>query len=351
VNSPLPADLNRHPGVAALLNRLGLGEFEPTDLRSFLGRHDNWAGITTSGDAVFVKHFGDSGESRLRRVLAYEEQPHESPLSSPRCLGWDADTHLIAYEFLTDVEPGGELAREDEFTDALAAQAGEMVAALHRLPHAPADGRPRYPSLEFLHGLPAELFDRCSAAELEAWALMQSDQELVAALNSLAKQHAPQLPAHCDLRLDQFLLAGDTLYLTDWDEFRLADPARDVGGFAGEWLYRAVVGIWMARDSTVSVDPALTHEDILRIGVAELERLRPRISAFWSAYKAYNKSAKPDDELAARATAYAGWHMFDRMLAVSAQRMRLSGIDRAAAGIGRRALLAPAEFAPVLGLS
>jgi hypothetical protein len=205
---------------------------------------------------------------------------------------------------------------------------------------------PRLPSAELLDGLPRGVYAACSAAELQAWGLMQRDRPLTDAIRLLLMRQSQALgtPAHCDLRLEQVLLGGDTLYLCDWEEFRVADPARDVGSFAGEWLHQAITTM-AASDGDAD---ALSHAEILRRITAGIERERPRIVAFWAGYR----HARPagDLDLAVRAAAFAGWHMFDRMLAVARRFARLRAIDRAAAGVGRTILLSPAAHAQTLGL-
>jgi aminoglycoside phosphotransferase (APT) family kinase protein len=108
---------------------------------------------------------------------------------------------------------------------------------------------------------------------------------------------------------DQFLLADDRLHITDFEEARIGDPARDIGAFAGEWLFLAATGI--------PAEPAVVAGD---------------------------------DQLAVRAAAYARWHMLDRMIAASENVARLSPVNKAAAGIGRTLLLSPADFIGSLGL-
>jgi hypothetical protein len=144
------------------------------------------------------------------------------------------------------------------------------------------------------------------------------------------------------------LVTDGVTYLNDWEEFRLGDPARDVGGFAGEWLYRAVLGLPPETDDRLTPVVEATDAEIVERGVRELTRLRPRIRSFWSGYR----TARPtvDPELAERATAFAGWHLLDRLFAVAVERPRLLAVQRAAAGVGRTALLAPDRFTTTLGL-
>lgn len=355
----LAVDLDDAPEVLALLKRLGLGAFRTEDVVAHLGRNDNWAGTTTSGAAVFVKKLGGGSveaRTRLDRIVGFERlaERHEDGVRRPHCLGWDEDSLLVAFELLEGAQNGSELAADEQFDDDLARAAGQAVAAVHTMDAdaaAAIDESPHpLPPIDQIRALPLTAFYAASAAELEAWSLLQHDADLARGLVELRdrEREAPQVPIHADLRLDQFLVAGaDQLYLSDWEEFRCGDAARDIGGFAGEWLRRAVLSIGSTSDPSVP-DLEPSHESIVERGVKELERLRPRVIAFWTGY--VERSGRADPSLAERATAFAGWHLLDRMLASAARRPRLLAVERAAAGIGRSALLAPSRFVDVVGL-
>ncbi len=63
--------------------------------------------------------------------------------------------------------------------------------------------------------------------------------------------------------------------------------------------------------------------------------------------------ARPADDagLPERAAAYAGWHLYDRLIATAESHATLNPVARAAAGIGRTVLLDPAGAARTLGLA
>lgn len=327
-------------------------------MTSLAGRNDTWSGTTSCGQSVFVKRFrgspADAGR-RMGRSLWFErlarEVPHDS-FATPACLGSDEDARVIAFEFVSRARTGADLVLAGEFGDDLAHQAGLAVGELHatsvpsasslcsQADHSP----PRLPSLDLLEALPVTVYAACSAAELQAWGLMQHDRALVDAIGRLLRLQdaAVTVPAHCDLRLEQFLIAADRLFICDWEESRFADAARDIGSFAGEWLQQAVHSVAEGDAEAVS------HAEIVRRIAAGLERARPRIAAFWAGYRTARPAAEAS--LPVRATAFAAWHMFDRMLAVARRTARLRALDRAAAGIGRTILLAPAEYASTLGL-
>jgi hypothetical protein len=310
---------------------------------------------------VVVKQFRGAPEDagpRFVRSLAFERTvgaAKPSWFATPRCLGWDERARLLAFEYVEAAKSGADLALSSEFGDDLAYRVGLAIGELHgmsadageRQPGSRLDlTAPRLPSAELLDGLPRGVYAACSAAELQAWGLMQHDRPLTDAIGLLLtmQSQAAVTPAHCDLRLEQVLVGGDSLYLCDWEEFRVADPARDVGSFAGEWLHQAITTM-AASDGDAD---ALSHAEILRRITAGIERYRPRIMAFWAGYRRARPAA--DLDLAVRGAAFAGWHMFDRMLAVARRFARLRAIDRAAAGVGRTILLSPAAHAGTLGL-
>lgn len=356
-----PLRLDANPVVERFLAGLGFGVFDRSGLTAPYGRNDVWAGPTSTGDQVFVKRLqGRTPDvvARMRRLHLFEEvfraQPGR-PFEVPEYLGRDLEHGLVAYRLVAGATGGAGEMMDETFDDAMARQAGEAVAALHAMvipDDVHLDGSlPDLPSLDLVNGLPLAVYENVSHGELEAWRLRRNDLPLVRALAVLRQREvlATRVPAHCDLRVDQLLFVDGRLVLTDWEEFRLADPARDVGSFAGEWLYRSVLDIVTPRGGVGPDVVGLDHHAVLRLGAAKLQRLRPRIENFWSGYRSV--AGPVNGDFVARATAFAGWHMLDRLLAGSADRGLLSGIERAAAGIGRNILLNPERFASAIGLA
>ncbi|MFF8646400.1 class V lanthionine synthetase subunit LxmK [Streptomyces sp. NPDC015345] len=354
-----PRDLKEVPSVDALLIELGTGPFVQDSLTAPVGRNDSWAGATTSGRKVFVKHLiGPEADVRVRmhRLLSFEcfaEGLPTAALRGPAFLGADEASALVAYDYVDNARSGAELMVDEAFGPELAENIGRAIGMLHE---APVTGLaefdqspPPHPSLGLLQGLPMSVFESMSFAELQAWRLMQTDAALGKAIEELREreQGAPRVPSHCDLRVDQFLVADDNFLVTDWEEFRLADPARDVGAFAGEWLHRSILDIATTRGDSTFTDIELTHETVLSRGVEKMQRLLPLVRRFWHGYRQVRP--RMDVTLATRATAYAGWHLLDRLLAGASRATRLSGIERAAAGIGRAALISPEQFVTTLG--
>ncbi|MFF3035692.1 class V lanthionine synthetase subunit LxmK [Streptomyces rubiginosohelvolus] len=370
-----PTGLDTAPEVNALLERLGLGPFAPDGLTAFGGRNDNWAGTTTRGRQVFVKTVArapDGSRPEIDRALAFEASaarlPAGSPLRTPEHLGTDRESAVSAFQLLRGSRSGSEVALDGDFDEALCREAGRAVATLHTL--GTADGEDPdaasapaidtaeapLPPMRWLRAFPwSEIQDR-SMAQISAWKLVQDDTEVVAALHRLRERErtAPHTPAHCDLRFDQFLVHDGQLYLCDWEEFRLADPARDVGAFVGEWLFQATYSVFAPTGEPTSAQDAvapgfdLSHEEIVERGAAGLRHHIPRIAAFW---QGYTGCRTPDPELAERAVGFAGWHLYDRLIATAQAHAVLNPVARAAAGIGRTLLLNPAGAVVTLRLA
>ncbi|MFD4141783.1 class V lanthionine synthetase subunit LxmK [Streptomyces sp. NPDC058572] len=352
-------DLDAFPDVDALLTRLGAGAFVRDSVSAPVGRNHVWAGDTESGRRVFVKRLvgpETDVKARMRRLLSFEDFVGSvAGLAGhvPSLLGHDEAARLVVFGHI-DARNGAELMVDETFGAEPAFAAGRAIGSLHAA--APEgdldDSLPSLPEPALLYGMPLAMYNELSFAELEAWRLMQQDAALREALETLQRweKAAPRVPSHCDFRVDQLLVTDDGLTIvTDWEEFRLADPARDVGSFAGEWLYRSILDIVTTRGDGDSafLDLELTHDQILARGTEKMERLLPLVHHFWRGYRTVRSEL--DAGFGARATAFAGWHLLDRLVAGAAQSQRLSGIERAAAGVGRGALLTPLKFAPLLG--
>ncbi|UFQ20252.1 class IV lanthionine synthetase subunit LxmK [Streptomyces huasconensis] len=358
-----PLELRRVPEVNHLLTGLGLGELRSEGVDSLLGRNENWAGTTSAGFGVFVKHLdrgGTDAVERIHRSRAFDSlirQARRAGLSTPELIGYDEDARILVFDLVKDGRTLAEHFADGGVEDEWSGRAGHAIGTLHCLGSAgaalPLDTSPfPFPDLRLLQALPLPSYLGLTFAEVTLWNILQGDAVLAEALAALrrSEEEAPKVPTHCDLRLDQFLIGDGMLFLTDGEEFRLADGARDVGAIAGEWLYRAITG--MAGRTVDESGDALgeepDHAEIVARGVREVDRVRPLIASFWSGYR--SARGRADTGLATRATAYAGWHMIDRAMATAMRGSRLPAVSRAAMGIGRNALLRPEKFVSTLGL-
>jgi hypothetical protein len=359
----LEADLSQLPAVNQFLAAHDLGTLSAVAIAAFPGRNEIWAGKTTAGRKVFVKQITgdrDSAARRFERSLTFHRL--NPPVTTPRCLAWDQASGLLAFPLVAGARSGHDLAQDGagggQFPAQVAREMGALVGRLHaarQVDLTQADQSiPDLPQVGWLHGLPADVYAGASAAMLQLWGILQADDDLAAALLRLrdAEHTARRVAAHCDLRLGQFLVTSRRLYLTDWEEFRAADPARDVGTYAGEWLYRAIASVPAAAAGADDIEPAPAHEQIVAACVTGIELRRRIVQAFWHAYRAHAAADadQADAGLAERAAGFAGWHVIDRVMAMAERRARIGATDRAALGIARMVLLKPAPAAALLGL-
>jgi hypothetical protein len=345
------------PDVVAFLGELGLGGLDDDQVSSFVGRNDIWAGVTSVGAPVFVKRV--EGEAsyvrrRLYRMAAMDSALREHPVvRTPRLIGIDHDRRLSVFELLEDAVTAAELLAVAGLSEDLAYEAGAVVGALHRLPFPDAlvadASEPPMPPGRGLDAIPLQTYLALTAGELEVWRILHNDPEVADAIRRVRdqEQRCTRTVVHGDLRLDQLLRYRGRLYLTDWEECRIADPARDVGAFVGECVFRAVLGMISTKHTG---DRELTEDQVMSNGVREMELLVPLIEAFWDGYRQARPEATDDEDLAVRAVAFAGWHMFDRAWASGHRQARLSPLLRAAAGVGRTALIKPAVLTATVGM-
>ncbi|GGJ84166.1 hypothetical protein GCM10011583_14760 [Streptomyces camponoticapitis] len=351
----------RIPGLApvnSLLSRLDLGELLPETVVSHSGRHRKCSGFTTAGRGIFVKQLNAAPGQRapgLERAKQFEEIGIPG-LRTPKLIGSDEENNLLVFDLVRDAKPAHDLARESGFGPELARHVGEVIGRLHETPLSEGvsvdTSPPPYPPLDSLDGLSLGQFQASSAAVLQGWRLLQQDQPVVDAVRALrqGEEAAPRVPSHCDFRLDQILVSEQGTHIVDWEEFRLGDPARDVGMFVGEWLYlaadRAARVLHTGDAGLPRSATGATREEISAQTVVELRTVQPTVKAFWDGYTSVRDT--PDPDLPRRAISYAGWHLYDRMFNVVARMALLSATQYVANGMGRRALLAPGDLARLL---
>ena len=201
------------------------------------------------------------------------------------------------------------------------------------------------PIADFFDGIPMSAALNMSAADLELWHLLQPDTVLAEAARMIRRFDAegdyPSAYIHADLRLDQYIVAGDSVMLSDFEEVRLGDPARDLGSLVGDVVFQALITI-PRRLGGESLKVETNHEAILTAGSEALDDVLPDVKQAVEGYRSIAGSL--DQALVERAVCYAGWHMFDRMLASAEGTHRVDGILKAIAGIGRNLITAPGTF-------
>lgn len=348
---PLPA------GISETLHALGLGNLHPHSVEKLPGRNGNVGGITDTGRSVFAKKLvGTDSERRLRQLITFETAYRErlrQGMRTPRCLGWSHEHTTVVFERIEDARSGADLASEGGFDEGLAHELGRSIGCLHVVkPDEEVSGTSptrTHVGADLFEALPLKYYEQASGGTLEAWRLLHRDPSTAGGVRALRTEssRAPGALVHGDLRLDQLLVRGEDVYICDWEEMAVEDPAVDVGAFAGEWLHRSVLEIPAARPGPQD-DPAETHRWIVDGGTKALARTRTRNAAFWDGYAASVGRVHP--ELAARAAGYAGLHLLGRVLAKAEGQAALHTVDRMAIGIGTVALKNPGRFVTALGL-
>ncbi len=329
-------------------------------MRGFVGRNDNWLVPTPPDGDLFVKSLRgprDQVVGRMARVATFERLIADAPpetFRTPVYHGADELRGMLVFDCLPDSRAASDLFADDELTPQQVFEFGRIVAEIHRLPQASigvddAAGGGR--AAASFYALDADSYANCSGGEVEAWAMLQHDKQVLTSLATMqaSSAQAPSVASHGDLRLDQFLLTDADIYLVDWEEFRYSDPARDVGAVVGEFIHHAASKMFAELDIESGLAPGAAHEAILTQGQVQLDKVSDHVNHFWAGYISGVDTAA-DPGLAVRATGYAGWHFFDRLLAGASHGAKLSAAQRGMAGIGRNALTDPERYAPVIGL-
>lgn len=347
----------RHAAVLATAVLAGHGREAVADIApaAFAGRNGTWNMRLRSGEMVFVKQISAkaSGSLAFGRSVAFAAFAGQSPEfapPTPQLIGSDAKTGLLVFEHCSGTSLA-HLLVEESMPDNFPEEAGALLARLHA---GPAFGlersTPPSPPVEMLSvGIPHARYLEFTVAEMAFWAELQNDQELVAAAGRLraSERKHQERPIHGDLRLDQFHLHNGKLCVLDWEEFGLGDPARDLGMLAGEWIYRAVLDAVTTRGGA-SAPPVRFDDESASARIAErMAVIVPSVRRMWTSYADHANFEDPD--LPVRATAHLGWHLVDRTITRAPMVSRLPGIERAAAGIGREALLSPSHYVSALG--
>lgn len=326
------------------------------DASTIIGRNLNGVLTFDDGDRVFVKIIGGfAAAARHARSVAFHTcvdiGEAGGDLRAPALRGQHDESHALAYEYVDVRSAFAESIRESDAAEPDVRAAGRCIAALHSLSVVAGarldDTRPMFPP----HGpnaMTRDTYFGSTMGQLDMWRYIQRDQELLAGLNALVEESATcrRTPAHGDLRADQLFLAPGEVWMFDWEEFRLGDPARDVGAMLGELFYHRL------RSTIVDASIAGEPDDatVITAGAAAIDESRPLARVFWEAYTARLGDGIVDATFVDRAIAYFGWQLFDRALASGTYFGRVSALDRSLAGIGREAIVHARRYGAVLGL-
>lgn len=339
--------------IDPLLEQLGRMREEIEDAPVLLGRNLNARLRFSDGDEIFVKAVrGLGSEGRYQRITTFHDVMDFSglPVRTPDLIARD-DAGLVLAQTVVGIDGAfAERVRESTASPEDLTLVACAVAAMHSA--TPSDAsriESRAPSLppHGLDAMPIELFEGSTTGQLEMWRLLQNDSVLQNRLDALVRS-APRgdaaVPIHEDLRSDQILLEGGTCWVLDWEDFRLGDPARDVGSLLGELFYHRARRL---VHSIAADGEDVTDASIIAYGSRTVDQAVPSLRTFW---RAYSSAHSVENGFSARAVGFLGWHLFDRALASATYYGRMSAMDRALAGIGREAIVNAPGYIDVLGL-
>lgn len=356
-NSPptaTPAGSAAAQHADALLEGLGRAPIRAVSPAQFAGRNGTWIMELTDGSNIFAKMFNSSAASpqAFARSMNFSvfarKNPQHAP-SSPGLIAGDEFSGLLLFDYC----PGTSLAHlvvQDALPESFASDAGRLLARLHSGPTNGLEPACSTLPVQMLRvGVPQSRYLDFTLAELSLYPALQQDHQLQQALEALrdAEEANRRSPIHGDLRWDQFHVHDEQLNLLDWEDFCLGDPARDLGTLAGEWIYRAVLDSVTSRGGATAPPEQFDENSATERISHRIAAVVPQLRELWHHYRL--NSDHDDRQLAMRVTARLGWHLVDRSLARAAMVSRLPGIERAAAGIGRKVLLDPARYSHALG--
>lgn len=361
--------------VEGILTEHRLGVIDRASLSPQYGRNLSCTVTTTDNKNLFVKRV--NGDDQFKASVTADKflsrvSGSADPVlfRKPRLIVASDIDNILIFDGVSNADSMAAALRDGildkEQLLRLMSRIGAGLRELHEQPINPDNINVEpscLPMLGHFRQLPWASFESFSAASLQAWGTLQQDAELYHAVTSLREMESTgtQVPIHGDLRFDQFLIDDDqALWLIDWEEFRLGHPGRDLGGLIGEWLHTAF-SMLISKPSPPSVvrnsppqgilDQEFTHDEIVGYGQEALNTVLPKISVLWRSYLGQDTPVQGIAELAAVTAAFAGWHLYDRLLATSELTSRISALSWAAAGIGRNILLNPTAAAKILGLT
>jgi aminoglycoside phosphotransferase (APT) family kinase protein len=204
----------------------------------------------------------------------------------PRVVAYDDDERILILETAAGARDLTRHYARGRFSRVLAVQVGRALAGLHELGPSAVDGLPgrvdpttplrvHQPDLRSLHEM--------SVAAAELTAIIQSSDELCAAIDTLLESWCFESTIHGDVRWDNCLAMRQAdsdrwarLQLIDWEVAAAGDPGLDIGAFFAEYL-RA----WL--QSIPITDPHAPGR-LLAHAARPLRRMRPTLRAFWEAY-------------------------------------------------------------------
>lgn len=263
-------------------------------------RNQNLKIVRRSGPSHMLKQAG-AGESTtavtVHSEAAFYNQCQTDPdladtrVIIPKLHHWDENRHLLLTELIDGQTFWAHYAAASTLPSEPAAALGTAIGTIHRVFRQPSSrslpwlaGLPTYPPWILLAHRPTPaMFARLSPANLQVLRLVQMDQTMVTALDSLRKDWTADTIIHNDLKGDNLIVTtaadgGVGVHIVDWELINVGDAAWDVGSVLRDFLDYWLLSVPLSGD--------LTPEEMLQGAQIPLSKLHPAIRAFWNAYRA-----------------------------------------------------------------
>lgn len=292
----------------------------------------------------------EAAERFNRSVSFFKFNELSSRVNTPRLLDSDCDHFAVVYEVIDDSCKISELVSAGTATMQTWEAIGKALGQLHSwsTPDTTTldSTRPTLPpSEDWVFSL--DFYESASSGQIELLSILQSDLELRGAIELLLAKSYTAVPIHGDLRTDQLFEKDEDIWFIDWEDFRLGDPARDLGSLMGEVFFHHMKPLF----KRVAERGEINDDSIRSVGIDLINEARPAIVAIWNGYREQiARNSKDLSNLADSTIGFLGWQMFDRVLSIGGFLGRISGFEKAIIGIGRQMLIHRGSYSNVLGL-
>jgi hypothetical protein len=232
------------------------------------------------GGAMTIAH-----EATILRSLGRDPRSQDLMRYLPEWHGYDAERGVLALGLLRNAENLRDYhTRRERFPVSLAAQLGDALGSLHRVPlqsgEVAATGAPWVLSL---HLPTVSVFRDVSAANLQLIKLLQGSAEFCHLLDELREGWVEDVLIHNDIKAENLVVfARDgarrktRLAVVDWEGAGCGDACWDVGSVFSEYLVT-----WLHSMPITGESPP---DHFMELARYPLEELQPAIRAFWRGY-------------------------------------------------------------------
>ncbi len=319
-----------------------------------LGRNINKETTIDGVKAIQKELVGEEQDKRRRlsHLLNWEKQGHQG-VNSPRMISVNELKQEVSYQFVDHSETLLRL-----FEDGIKQlTVDNLISVFEAVASSLAHIHNSEINDEFLLNNPQKLlrplialnpkeYTESSGAELELFALLQQDSQLIDALGAYQTAPKYQRMIHGDVRLDQFLYDGDKVWVIDFEEYTCGDVLADISGIIGAVLFEVYLEVFYSSwDGSRQGETDTDINNQLQSKETELlELVSPLIVSFINRYQ----ETSHEDISGELLSSNIGCFFIERIISRSKFSFKLSAVDRALAGIGKEFVVSPENFSALL---